>query len=859
MPALISGYEHDVFISYRQKDNVYDGWVTEFVDNLRKELDATFKERVSVYFDANPHDGLLETHDVDKSVHNRIKCLILIPIVSQTYCDPNSFAWKSEFLPFVNLASADPFGLNMRVQSGNVASRVLPVRIHELDADDAQLLAAALGGPLRAVDFTYKSPGVNRPLRSKGELPGPGQPQYRDQINKVANAIKELIQAMRKVERGEAPASAPSSVQPQESPAISFYDELKARRIFRVAYVYLAAALILAQIGMFLGPTLGADPQLLRLGGYLLLALLPMTVVLAWFFEFGPGGLRRIRPGMSNPFPQDQRKPFTSWGLIIALAAMLLAQTIYFRWNWLTEDGKASQNERVVGNSVAVLPLKNLGDQKSDEFFSDGLTEDIITQLSKIASLKVISRASAFTYKASDEPLESIAAGLGVSSILEGSVQRSGDALRVRVQLFDAKTRNNLWAETYDRPVKDVLELQSEIARDIAQSLRANLSQFEQTQLDKKPTNNFSAYEFYMRGRENYYKYDESSNFLALADFRKAIQLDPRFALAWAGLGDAYSQVQGRYKRGTVWIDSSLWAGNKSIELDSTLSEGYKALANAYNYLHQYDRGFQLLQKAVALNPNNAQAVGNLGTGYFLRGELDEALRWEKRAAGLNPRNFIPFQVVGWTYRLLGDYTQAEHWLRKSIELKPFRDTYEHLAYTYIAMGKTAKARALIEPLLEIESSSPVYETAGMIAYFCGDFDQAQEYFEEAVNLNPEIINDAYATSPVYLGDILLRGKNLVDSEVYLQRAFELRERELEMGSLDDELAFYLAGISAARGKADQAIQWLTVARERKWVDFLMAEKNPLFQSVQNDPRFKEMISSLKANSAVMLERTREN
>ncbi|MFN5168714.1 MAG: tetratricopeptide repeat protein [Cyclobacteriaceae bacterium] len=858
MPALISGYEHDVFISYRQKDNVYDGWVTEFVDNLRKELDATFKERVSVYFDANPHDGLLETHDVDKSVHNRIRCLILIPIVSQTYCDPTSFAWKSEFLPFVNLAREDSFGLNVRLQNGNVAGRVLPVRIHELDTEDAQLLAGALGAPLRAIDFTYRSPGVNRPLRSKDDQPGPGQPQYRDQINKVANAVKELVQAMRRSEQNSTDAT-PSSenTMPDARPA-SFLDQLKSRRVFRVAYLYVAIGLILAQIGVVVGPSAGVEPQLLKLGGYVLLGLFPLALVFAWFFEFAPGGLRRIASGLPNPYPHNQRKPFTSWGLILGLVALLLAQTIYFRWSWLTDSTTSETAAAAAGNSVAVLPLKNLGDQKSDEFFSDGLTEDIITQLSKIASLKVISRASTFSYKTSEEPLESIAAGLGVSSILEGSVQRSGDALRVRVHLFDVRTRNSLWAETYDRKVTDVLELQSEIARDIAQSLKANLSQFEQKQLDKKPTDNFSAYEFYMKGRENYYKYDEGSNFLALADFRKAVQLDPSFALAWAGLGDAYSQVHGRYKRGAVWIDSSLWAGNKSVELDSTLSEGYKALANAYNYLHQYDRGFTLLQKAVALNPNNAQAVGNLGTGYFLRGELDEALRWEKRAAGLNPRNFIPFQVVGWTYRLLGDYVQAEHWLKKSIELKPFRDTYEHLAYTYVAMGKADKARALVKPLLNLEKTAPVYETAGMISYFCNDFDDAQEYFEQAVSLNPDVGNDAYSTSPVYLGDILLRNKNLVDSEIYLQRAFELRQREMEMGSLDDELAFYLAGICAARGKADQSIQWLTVARERKWLDFLMAEKNPLFASVQNDPRFKDIISGLKANSAAMLKKASE-
>ena len=136
MASLISGYEYDIFISYRQKDNKYDGWVSEFVDNLKRELEATFKEDVSVYFDSNPHDGLLETHDVDASLKEKLKCLIFIPIISRTYCDPKSFAWEREFKAFVELASLDQFGLKVMLPNGNVASRVLPARIHDLDNAD---------------------------------------------------------------------------------------------------------------------------------------------------------------------------------------------------------------------------------------------------------------------------------------------------------------------------------------------------------------------------------------------------------------------------------------------------------------------------------------------------------------------------------------------------------------------------------------------------------------------------------------------------------------------------------------------------------------------------------------------------
>ncbi|MBN2863565.1 MAG: hypothetical protein JXN62_10410, partial [Bacteroidales bacterium] len=161
--------------------------MSEFVDSLKTELESTFKEEISVYFDINPHDGLLETHDVDESLKEKLKCLVFIPIISRTYCDPKSFAWEHEFKAFVELATKDEFGLKVKLPNGNVASRVLPVRIYDLATSDIRLCESVLGGVLRSVDFIYKSAGVNRPLMSKEENPQDNlnHTNYRDQINKV--------------------------------------------------------------------------------------------------------------------------------------------------------------------------------------------------------------------------------------------------------------------------------------------------------------------------------------------------------------------------------------------------------------------------------------------------------------------------------------------------------------------------------------------------------------------------------------------------------------------------------------------------------------------------------------------------
>jgi len=205
MASILPGFEYDIFISYRQKDNKGDRWVSEFVNALRTEIESTFKEDISIYYDENPHDGLLETHDVDASLKEKLKCLVFIPVISRTFCDPKSFAWEHEFKAFVEQASRDQFGLKVTLPSGNVASRILPVRIHDLDINDIKLCESIIGGVLRGVDFIYRSAGVNRPLRVNEDHPQDNlnKTYYRDQINKVANAIDEIFRSLKNVKSGK--------------------------------------------------------------------------------------------------------------------------------------------------------------------------------------------------------------------------------------------------------------------------------------------------------------------------------------------------------------------------------------------------------------------------------------------------------------------------------------------------------------------------------------------------------------------------------------------------------------------------------------------------------------------------------
>lgn len=260
MASLLPGFEYDIFISYRQKDNKYDGWVTEFVSNLKKELEATFKEDVSIYFDENPHDGLLETHNVNRSLEGKLKSLIIIPIISQTYCDPKSFAWQNEFCSFHQQIAGDRFGKNVKLANGNITGRILPVRIHDLDPEDIALFEKETQEVMRPVDFIYRLPGVNRPLRAKDDeqIKAPNQILYRDQVNKVARAIKEIISGLKNFQ-GQPPTTEKKSSSPVDStkqpvPVVVQFAEPKQGGRKNLAWFVGIPVLLLAVTGFFVVP-----------------------------------------------------------------------------------------------------------------------------------------------------------------------------------------------------------------------------------------------------------------------------------------------------------------------------------------------------------------------------------------------------------------------------------------------------------------------------------------------------------------------------------------------------------------------------------------------------------------------------
>jgi TolB-like protein len=544
---------------------------------------------------------------------------------------------------------------------------------------------------------------------------------------------------------------------------------------------------------------------------------------------------------------KKSRLPLPKTALLSIAATLVLAVAAYFIF--LNPDSKKAS----VIQSIAVMPFINQDNNEQSDFFADGITEDINTNLSRISSLTVISHTTMQTFKKSAKTINEIGKELNVNSILKGNLRRMGDKIRIYAELIDVKTQNNLWSETIERDYSKIFDIQSEIAQQIAEKLAVKVSADEKKRIEQKPTDNLNAYEFYLKGRSYYYNYKDNDNEKAIEYFKKAIALDNAYALAWAGLGDAYSQKHSRFGAESSWLDSSKVAGKKAITLDSNSSEAYKALANAYYYAKEYDKGFDLLIKSVALNPNNAQAAGNLGTAYFLKAQLDEALRWEKKAAAINPKNGIPYMVIGWTYRILGDYGLAEQWLKKSLELRTLLDTYRELGYTYLLQQKNDSARKLVPLIIAIDSNNNRnYETAGMILHMLNDKKAAKAFFLRSINLNKSISTDIEGYAAVSLGQLLLEEGNNIDADIHLSSSLSAYKKAIQDGSQDDDHALYIAAIYAIKNDKVQAMVWLKKAHDFKWMDYGFGEMSPWYQNIRNEPGFKQLMSNMKQKAADM-------
>ena len=504
----------------------------------------------------------------------------------------------------------------------------------------------------------------------------------------------------------------------------------------------------------------------------------------------------------ADPVAPARRQTWGFWLLGAATGIAVLAAIV---WMVRLRTGRAYPTSNLHAfHSVAVLPLENFSGDPSQEYFADGITDALITQLAKVHGLRVISRTSIMQYKTLRKPLPDIARDLSVDAVVEGSVSRSGNRVRVTAQLIDAHADRHLWAEEYDRDLRDVLSLQSELARDIAGQVRANISSEEQLLMARIGTVEPAAYESYLRGRSFWNQRTPAGLKQSIVHFQHAIELDPHYAEAYSGLADAYTALG--YTSYWAPKDSFPKAGefaNKALQIDPNLAEARASLAYVKLYYDWDWRGAEEeFQRAIAVNPNYATAHHWYSVLLTARRRHEEALSEIGRAHELDPLS-VPINTdIGFELYYARHYDEAISQLRSVLQTSP------KFPLAHLWLGRA-------------------YEQKGMYPEAITEFEQAGTALKDW----PVIIAAA--------GHAYARWGHTSDATATLSRMDELTKEEYVT-------PYGIALIFAGLNDKELAIHWLQNAYEDRSHWLVWLNLDPRFDNVRPDPRFQELLKRMK-------------
>ena len=532
----------------------------------------------------------------------------------------------------------------------------------------------------------------------------------------------------------------------------NFFAELKRRNVYKVAIAYVVGGWALSQGIAQVFPVFDIPNWVIRLIVLLIIIGLPIALVLAWMFELTPEGLKRTET--ADAMPATTRKTKHAWIYVVVIGA-LASMALFFLGRYSAENKTASPSG-ISNKSIAVLPFDNLSRDPDNAYFTEGVEDEILTQLAKVADLKVISRTSTQHFKSAPENLPAIAKQLGVTNILEGSVQKAADQVRVNVQLISAMTGAHLWADTYDRKLTDIFAVESDIARAIAENLQAKLAGSAEQVLASKPTENPQAHELYLRGRY-FWNRRTGENLKKAADyFQQAIGKDPRYALAYSGLADCHVLLPVYPDLGSNPRDElpqALSAARKAVQLDDTLAEAHSSLARALASDLQLSAAVSEFNRAIELNPNYATAHQWFGECLQSQGRVEEGLAELKRAQELDPLSLIINSLLGFAFDTAGKSDEAIAQLRKTIEIDP----NFWIAHLYFGNVLEHKGQ-LKEAIVEFEKSNALqahdaYNLADLArAYFLvGRKEEAQQLWDKLQSLSERQYVPAYSMAVVQL------------------------------------------------------------------------------------------------------------
>jgi adenylate cyclase len=554
----------------------------------------------------------------------------------------------------------------------------------------------------------------------------------------------------------------------------SFFAELKRRNVYKVAVAYIIAGWALSQGIAQVLPVFDVPNWAIRLIVLLIIIGLPVALSLAWAFELTPEGIKRTDAADAV----GQHSHGHTWIYIVVIAAAFSIGLFFL--GRFSAGNKTASPAGISNKSIAVLPFDNLSRDPDNAYFCEGVQDEILTRLAKVADLKVISRTSTQHFKSTPDNLPQIAKQLGVAHILEGSVQKSNDQVRVNVQLINALTDAHLWAETFDRKLTDIFAVESEIAKSVAENLKARLNGRAEEVLAARPTENPEAHELYLKGRYFWNRRNTASLRKAGDYFQQAIDLDPNYALAYAGLADVHSLLP--LYAGTAPKDDvpkALAAARKAVELDSNLAEAHTSLGNALLFNAQLKLAEQEFRRALELNPNYATAHQWLAECLQGQGRFPESLAENERAHELDPLSLIINASYASSLGGVGRYDDAIKQAHKALDLDPeLVPGHEILGQTCEEQGKLDEAITEYNKANEITATPANFAMLAHAYAKTGRVAETRKILDKLTDLSAQQYVGAYPLAIVHLAlgekDEALRllEQSLVERDILLQGLF---------------------------------------------------------------------------------------
>ena len=601
--------------------------------------------------------------------------------------------------------------------------------------------------------------------------------------------------------------------QPTRNPPLSLFNELKRRNVLRVGAAYVVMAWLLIQVAETIFPLFGFDDTPARIVVIVLAIGLVPSMIFTWVFELTPEGLIKDKDIDRGQFDTSQSSQKLNRMIMVVLALALgyfafdkfvldPVEDVQIAESAHQEGRSAALTESFGDKSIAVMPFTNLSAESSNQFFADGIHDDLLTRISKIQDIKTISRSSVMTYRDSNKSLQSIAKELRVNTILEGGVQRAGDQVRINLKLIDAESDAHLWAQTYTRKLSatNVFVVQAEITEAVASALQAVLSEDERKQVEKLPTTNLQALDTYFLGNQLFNQATTESVGQAILSYQAAIRLDPEFALAYSKQASAVlAQVDVSGLPNEAQLAKSRPLIDQAILLDPQSSEAFTALGMWYRYSGDTEKAIQAYEQAMALGPNNADALASYGSiVQFRMSDPASAIKLYRRAIELDPQNIGLKSQLARAMPSVGLAGEGIRILEGIVAEHPdFAVAYRDLASLYSNWEfRHDKGIRALRRAFELDPYHPPNSSMNAVMHWrLGDYENTALWMNNIARLvpNPE-------SARVYRGWAFIA-----------QRDFESARGEFERPNINGSLywlgVFYLGSLDTAEGRPDDAIE----------------------------------------------------